>query len=281
MTASIRARLAERHPDWSLSGLQPLGAGLDFDVWQAELAGYGGIAIKAARAAVIADANDPGLDCAALLRQDAVLSRAARAGGLPTPEVLALHPDLLVMARVETDGSAPDPAEMAALLGRLHAVAPPDHACVAQLGPDLETSLAQLIRRRVAALGLAPPPEAPLATAARWPGARRALLHLDYRPANLLCRGGRIVAVIDWSNALIADPWLELARLDETGRHDPACAATVALLAAAVPRPPPAVERVYRLYTASMLANVFATMAPDPALARLYLDRTRSLLGDG
>jgi aminoglycoside phosphotransferase (APT) family kinase protein len=60
------------------------------------------------------------------------------------------------------------------------------------------------IRARLAAIGPRPP------------GNRLALLHGDYWPGNLLWQEGRLVAVIDWEDAKLGDPLVDLAisRLD-------------------------------------------------------------------
>ena len=42
--------------------------------------------------------------------------------------------------------------------------------------------------------------------------ARRALLHLDYHPLNVMCQGPRITGVLDWANARLGDPRADLAR---------------------------------------------------------------------
>lgn len=52
------------------------------------------------------------------------------------------------------------------------------------------------------------------ALAAAWPPPRRnppVLLHGDFWPGNLLWRGGRLQAVIDWEDAAIGDPLADLA----------------------------------------------------------------------
>ena len=95
-------------------------------------------------------------------------------------------------------------------------------------------------------------------------GARRALLHMDIRPANLLTKSGALRGVVDWSNALIGDPALELARIAEygfltreflAGYDDQTPFAQV----------PAAAELLFRLDTAVMLAVVFLSEAPEAA----------------
>ncbi|MEJ7838171.1 MAG: phosphotransferase, partial [Thermomicrobiales bacterium] len=43
---------------------------------------------------------------------------------------------------------------------------------------------------------------------------RDAFLHLDFHPLNILVEGDRLVAVLDWANAEIGDPIIDLARTE-------------------------------------------------------------------
>ena len=117
-------------------------------------------------------------------------------------------------------------------------------------------------------------------------GLPRRLLHMDLRPENVLVRAGRPVAILDWSNALIGDPALDLARAAEYGSLTPAALAgygdpgsftmspqtSLTSLTSLTPR-----EAVYRLDATVMLSHVFLDGAPEPAKARHYIERTKSL----
>ena len=103
------------------------------------------------------------------------------------------------------------------------------------------------------------------------------LLHMDLRPENILVRSGSPVALLDWSNALVGEAALDLARAAEYGSlTEPVLNAygnpEAFNLTPATPR-----EIVYRLDTAVMLSHVFLDGAPDEAKARHYVDRTRHL----
>jgi hypothetical protein len=125
----------------------------------------------------------------------------------------------------------------------------------------------------------------------RGDGLPRRLLHMDLRPENILVRAGRPVGVLDWSNALIGDPALDLARAAEYGSLTPAALAaygdpgrfTISPPTALTPLSPlsplPPRQAVYRLDTAVMLSHVFLDGAPDQAKARHYIERTKSLCG--
>jgi aminoglycoside phosphotransferase (APT) family kinase protein len=150
-----------------------------------------------------------------------------------------------------------------------------------QGGLDAEDLLAARLRRRFGHLasraGLADdlPAEATLRPLLRWPEAGRSLLHMDLRAANLLCRDGRVSAVIDWANAVVGDPALEMARIAEYGEWGADFRRGYEEVASPV-EPPEPVETLYRLDTAVMLANVFLSERPD--LARRQIERVRELL---
>lgn len=105
---------------------------------------------------------------------------------------------------------------------------------------------------------------------------------MDFRPANLLTRQGSIVALVDWSNNLLGDPALELARIAElievggTGRL-----ATDFLEGYGTPAPfariPEALELLYRWDTAVMLTNVFLHESFSPDLGQRQVERVQTL----
>lgn len=99
---------------------------------------------------------------------------------------------------------------------------------------------------------------------------------MAFRPANLLSYQGELKAVVDWTNLLIGDPSLELARIAEYGLLDEGF-----LSGYGAPNPfghlPPGVETLYRLDTAVMLAVVFLSEAPDAELAKRQIERVQAL----
>ena len=102
------------------------------------------------------------------------------------------------------------------------------------------------------------------------------LLHMDYRQANLRTEKGEIVAIVDWSNALVGHPALELARIaeiGETGNEFLRGYASVSPL----PNINMLVETIFRLDTATMLALVFLSEEPNPKKAPIAISRVREL----
>ncbi len=129
------------------------------------------------------------------------------------------------------------------------------------------------------ATGLPAAPSAERLTAVLAPRPAGRLVHLDVRASNLRCGGGAVRALLDWSNALIGDPLLEIGRLAEYALV-PENGLDFDAIANGYGIPVPADSAafwVYRLDTAVMLALVFHSEAPDAALAARWVDRLREV----
>ncbi len=105
------------------------------------------------------------------------------------------------------------------------------------------------------------------------------LLHMDFREANLRTRHRDILAVVDWSNALIGHPALELARVTETGETGPRFLEGYASIKQ-LPAVDKTIETIFRLDTATMLALVFLSEAPDPEHAPILVARVKELFAE-
>jgi thiamine kinase-like enzyme len=101
---------------------------------------------------------------------------------------------------------------------------------------------------------------------------------MDLRPANYLCRTGHLLGLIDWSNSLLADPLLELARLDEYSGLSEAFAAGYGLTRGQRESLETPLGLSCRLYTVAMLAVLFLSEAPDANMASNKVERLKALL---
>jgi len=291
LSGRVRALLGDIHPGWT-GDLVPVGQGFEAAVFGTDLPGFGAVAVKAPWRRFPGGSYGAGVDCRALLRQERALAAWAATNGLPAAVLHVLHEtdaqDLLVSAYVEGDDTPSDPAGLGALLRRLHDAPPPDLVPVVH-GPsgDFRTAIAARILERLDRVESLT--DEALAGERGWldaetlraalPDARRALLHLDFRPANLRCRDGRILAVLDWSNAAIADPAFELARMHEAGTLSEAVLAGYGDCDWSS-RVPPAALAACHLDAALMFAIVFRIGEPDPARAAAATARARGLLGE-
>jgi aminoglycoside phosphotransferase (APT) family kinase protein len=282
-----RALMAEAaDAGWRFDSLDIVGAGIEFLVFDARVVGVGRVAVRVPFEGWIANENDEGIDAFHLLRQEAAMLRRAKAGGVPAPAVVSLHRGrrchFLATELVETDGTTATKFDLGKVASMIHRLEPPESGVVADPFDSVGETLAERLERRARAVSrhsgqrLALPTE-PLRAALDWSQAQRRLLHMDLRLANVLVREGRIVGVIDWSNALIGDPALELARIAEYGLLDDAFKSGYGHSdpLAGVPE---LTVLAYRLDTAVMLAVVFLSEAPDPRLAVAQLRRIDELL---
>ena len=146
---------------------------------------------------------------------------------LPIPQVVHLEPGLMVMTRLPgrpARFSEDDPVEVSRQLGgilhELHEIELDGFGYVERGVIDPQPSNLEYMRRRMdAKLGKGP---APL----REPIARHfavhehslvdchtaVLCHNDAHDANVLVEEGRITGLVDWENAVAADPLLDLAK---------------------------------------------------------------------
>jgi hypothetical protein len=270
--------------------LSKLHGGIEFQVYCARIADGRGIVFKYPSERWVYNDNDWGIDRFQLLRQERDLLRFAGEHGIPVPEVIAYFdpqdgPVVLVLEQINVDGTLPSDTEIGETVRRLHALSPPALYTVAQ-GTQLPSSrIAELTVRRLNVierltenLPWRPTVEeldrllAPINIDAR-------LLHMDLRRANYLCRRNRLMGLIDWSNALIAAPMLELARIAEYGGLSPAFAIGYKLtsdMTAALDRE---TGLACRLYTAVMLCVLFLAQCRLPDQAERQISRLKELLG--
>ena len=190
-----------------------------------------------------------------------------------------------MLEEIKLDGTLPSDTEIGETLRRLHGLLPPSLYTVTQ-GAQLPSSkVAELTVRRLNAVER-------LIGDLRWTptveeldhilaliNMDTRLLHLDLRPANCLCQRNRLMGLIDWSNALIAAPMLELARIAEYGGLSPEFATGYQLtsdMTAALDRE---TGIACRLYTVVMLCVLFLTQLQLPDQAKRQINRLRDLLG--
>src|SRR5689334_4403609 len=305
----LSATLRDRYGQLGITGLRKIGHGLEMRVYRGESAALGPVAIRVPHVRWLNSGNEDQVDTRPLLRQDFELSRHLRAHGLPGPEVFVLHasgpgPDFTIARYVESDDSELADREFGRLIRAIHEIPVPELGLVGmESHNDADHLLAERIGDRLKNLAAVTdlgagfpdigfPDIAAVLAADRDAGLPRRLLHMDLRPENILVRSGRPVAILDWSNALVGDPALDLARTAEYGCLTPAALAgygdsgplpmaplaslgsrtSLTSLTSLSPR-----QAVYRLDTTVMLSHVFLDDAPDEEKARYYVERTKSL----
>lgn len=232
------------------------------------------------------DVNDPHVDRRVLLTQEYELARYLADQGVPVARPVELFLsdefDALISEYLPDDGAGVDGEVLGRTLAQLHTVPPPAVRLVAsEDGSSAEEVLIGRVVRRWAELALLEPglpalPDPAALTALLPPVRFPSLLHLDVRAANLRCQGRR-AALVDWANALVGDPGLELARvtefasIPENGIELDGLLRGYGGLAGELAAAP--AFALYRLDAALMLALVFRSEAPHPVLGPTWTGR--------
>ncbi len=198
---------------------------------------------------------------------------------------------LLVMEYLRHNGQTPPAAAVGAILHALHAL-PVDHDLKRRLGNgDFDCFKGWVVAkvidrlRKMVALMRADLPETIHKIMAcmdcrcfgDYAPNKLSMLHMDIRSPNIISVDSAEhatpgIRIVDWSNCLLGDPWLELFRTEEY--LDLNTADVLNGYGRLPTAPPRSVELIYRLYTTTMLSLLFHRMVPDPVRKRMSIERT-------
>lgn len=268
------------------------GAGTEFVFYEATLGGKRE-GYRIPRSVEFNTANNRGVSARMLQHQEMALARWAADKGIPTADVVDLIDQdgapVLILDVVDDDGSELDSAALGSVVAAMHRQPCPDISLVAQDGMSLAARLAHRLEERYAELRQrhvlpALPDAAALLTTFESNISAPRLTHLDLRRQNVRVHNGAPTSIFDWSNALLAPPELELARLEEysiieeNGINFSAFldgyaqgSGSIDVESAAWP--------LLRLDAAVMLAVVFDSVAPNAGLRDRFLSRATTLVG--
>lgn len=282
VAAELPRIVEQARPGSALVEVALVGRGFLFAVYRAVSADAGPLAIRVPRHDEWTHGPHSVTRPVDLLRQEAVYAESARSAGVPTPPVVHLQTDgplpFMASTYVEHDQSPVSPGELARVVDQIHAVPVPELRPAEQGALSANQVVASRLCWRARKMvdlfdeDLHLPEPLDLVAKLDAGGVCERLLHMDLRPDNLLTRRGRLLAVIDWGNALFGDPALEHARLAEFGMSASDDWSPNAPAARA-----PDVEIVYRLDTVVMQATVHEEIIGDPTTARRYLARALQL----
>ena len=282
----LRTQLDRHYPSWQVGNIRPEAAGLEFLVCRGDSSTRGPFAFRVPWRRRIANENDESIDARDLLRQEAFLASHAKAFGVASPSVRHLHIgedgfDFLASEFVIHDGSPPDSRQFGQLVRTIHDVPLPGRELVMQGDIEVGDLIAnRLLRRsraveRIGSIKLPLPRLEELRAVLAQVGYKPSLLHMDARAENVLTWRGSIRGIVDWSNALVGSPALELDRIAEYGQVNEEFLFGYGNSGHA--EAPRREELIYRLDTAVMLALVFLSESPDAVRARSQIARAVSL----
>ena len=237
------------------------------------------------------------VDFGAVFEKEVVVSRLLREAGIPTPMVLAWNrstdpvtePSWMLLEFVRHEPADHLSKETQRQLGRIaqriHAIQPSgsDLHRLSRPAPWTEWIRHRILMRISAARRYMPIPAlshvepALMAALSGREDHVLALLHLDLRAPNLAIGGNRIFGVLDLSNAIAGDPYLELARLRGSDLLTPEFLLGYGTTSAELERNGPALD-AYELDLAALLVVVSREEIDDDLLHDRMVKRTVTLL---
>lgn len=263
-------------------------SGVDADIFKLIDAAGGVFALKKSRDNFFDNANDINQNDAQLFRQEALLANLINAKNikLKCPQIIFCHDDFLLMEFCPDDGASIDHKIISHRLGQLHKatqnVKLPFLPISHEGHDDVAHALADRMMRRIKNLKqfinidfswLSRPM---IVDIVQNDANEKCLLHMDFRRNNLLHQADNIY-VIDWANALIGSPLLEIARLEIYGEQN------AALCTSYLTQNPHIIftQKIYNIYqldTAIMMNLVFLSSAPNKQMASLFEKKLRNLI---
>ncbi|KAK0620752.1 kinase-like domain-containing protein, partial [Immersiella caudata] len=272
-----------------LSDIYLAGDGLEFTVYSAKSPRHPhDVALRVPKCDIFTNVNDLNLSAKDLLQQELSIYALLEPSAVPVPrplELLQVGGKAAMLAQyVDSDGSVPSPETLGRGLAQLHLVnVPAGFTAVASQGTDILNVLPRRIVQRLSELRKFDPQlpdtlsendlRSSIAKLSRFP---LSLLHMDWRPANLRTREGEIIAVVDFSNALVGPAAVEIYRVLELLGPAPHFTQGYASVTS-VPELSETEQLCLRLDAAVMIALVFLSEAPDPKLAPTKALRAKEL----
>lgn len=207
--------------------------------------------------------NDGSFSSRISLEKEAKLAQFCSKNGIPVPKVHRIHLsdelDFLISDFIPSNNVTISARTIGEFTSRLH------HIPANELDDGQPTSklLSKRIVERTAAFNaithshIKLPSTQEIEHILQEGDSMKRLLHMDIRPVNLLGYDGEIKAIVDWDNALIGHPLLDLMRIKETNEVDFEGLKEGYTDKQIFNSLPATVTLFYQLDTAVMLANLF------------------------
>lgn len=236
---------------------------------------------------VVENSNDINLSGVVSLKKESTIYEHCYKYNIQVPKVHRLHLskeiNFLVSDFIQGDVKDISSFDIGQLTSKIHRVPLENLSIIDQNKRPLSNIIAHRIKDRVYSLNklinnsVAIPDSKVLEAILNISQTKNCLLHLDVRPANLIGENGVIKGIIDWDNAFIGNPIMEMMRISESkelieeeflrGYED------VEILK----NTDEIIQSIYRLDTVLMLSILFISYINDPIKRDYYLQRVHFL----
>ncbi|HHT7152105.1 aminoglycoside phosphotransferase [Bacillus thuringiensis serovar andalousiensis] len=278
--------LSQEYKELAIQDLKVIGTGVQNIVFQGD-SEKGSLAFRVPWEREVENINEDLFNSRISLQKEAVLSKYCHSKGIPVPRIHGLHLstelDFLISDCVYADHMPISACKIGELVSNLHSM-PIDGLYYKQ--KPISKYIAERIVKRIEGFNTITnckinlPDTKTIEYILSTADHVKCLLHMDIRPANLIGYNGEVKAIVDWDNALIGHPLLELMRIAETNevswdefkdgyKNDSIFNVT-----------PHIVSLFYRLDTAVMLANLFIAHLKIKDKGVFYKERVKALHHD-
>ncbi|OJD62290.1 phosphotransferase family protein [Bacillus sp. NH11B] len=281
--------LSQDYKELAVQNLKVIGTGVQNIVFRGD-SEKGALAFRVPWGREVENINEDLFNSRISLQKETELSKFCYSKGIPVPKIHELHLsaelDFLISDYVSTDHMPISAFKIGKLVSELHSIPIDGLQYEQNIREPISKYIAERIVKRVEGFntitdcGIKLPDVQTIKHILSRADHIKSLLHMDIRPANLIGYNGEVKAIVDWDNALIGHPLLELMRIAETNevnweefkegyKNDSIFNAT-----------PHIVSLFYRLDTAVMLANLFIAHLKIEDKGVFYKERVKALYNE-
>ncbi|MBS4191614.1 aminoglycoside phosphotransferase family protein [Bacillus sp. FJAT-49705] len=268
--------------NWQLEEIKLIGSGVINAVFLIREKNLGELAVRTPWRAEenMMDKHSSGIIS---LKKEVQISEHCHNYSLPVPKVHKLHLssdiNFLISDFISGDNSPISSFDIGQLTSKIHKVPLGGLSIIDQHQQTLSQIISHRIINRVQTLReltnskIALPCLEELQEILDTPQADNCLLHLDVRRPNLIGEKGSIKAIIDWDNAFIGNPIMELMRIAETEELHVEEFLKGYNNMSIIEKTDKVIQFIYRLDTALMLSILFISFVNDVEKREHYLKR--------
>ncbi|KEK25318.1 phosphotransferase family protein [Bacillus gaemokensis] len=282
----LQTILTNEYSDLAVKQLEVIGNGVQNVVFRGD-SEKGPLAFRVPWEREVNNVNDGVFNSRISLQKEATLSKFCFSKSIPVPAVHRLHLstelDFLISDYVASDSTSISSYKIGEALNQLHNIPIEDLNYQNEHGKPCSKLIAERLVTRLEAFNqianwnIQLPNKREIEQILQEGDTLKKLLHMDIRPVNLIGWSGEVKAIVDWDNALIGHPLLDLMRIVETNEvnwdefkegygNDEVFDSL-----------PKIVRLFYQLDTAVMLANLFITSLKIADKELYYKERVKML----
>lgn len=224
------------------------------------------------------------------LQKEAAIAKHCAKHQIPVPKIHQLYIghdiNFLVSDFISGDNQEISSYSIGQLLSKIHKVPLNDLFIIDQKEQTLSRIISERIAERAISLGklintdIIVPDSGILETILNTSNIKNRLLHLDVRRPNIIGEKGFIQSIIDWDNAFIGNPIMELMRILETQELNAEAFLEGYNETEILENTENVIQFIYRLDTALMLSILFISFLNDKDKAEYYLKRVQLLISE-